>query len=72
MTPGGSGAGVVEVDRPRRPGPSRGHGPAKDGVGLRWKVLGRNRRTIALDLSAPGGPALAARAARPGPVAPVP
>jgi crotonobetainyl-CoA:carnitine CoA-transferase CaiB-like acyl-CoA transferase len=43
------------VEHPARPDPSRGHGPAKDGVGLWWKVLGRNKRTITLDLSAPGG-----------------
>lgn len=38
-----------------RPDPSRGHGPAKDGVGLWWKLLGRNKRTMTLDLSTPGG-----------------
>ena len=41
---------------PGRPDPARGHGPSKDGVGLWWKVLGRNKRTITLDLSRePGG-----------------
>lgn len=44
------GADVVKVEHPNRPDPSRGHGPSKDGVGLWWKVLGRNKRTIALDL----------------------
>jgi crotonobetainyl-CoA:carnitine CoA-transferase CaiB-like acyl-CoA transferase len=52
---GDFGADVVKVEHPARPDPSRGHGPAKDGVGLWWKVLGRNKRTITLDLSAPGG-----------------
>ncbi|MEW2635887.1 CoA transferase [Streptomyces sp. NPDC048389] len=52
---GDFGAEVVKVEHPTRPDPSRGHGPAKDGVGLWWKVLGRNKRTITLDLSAPGG-----------------
>ncbi|NEE60470.1 CoA transferase, partial [Streptomyces sp. SID8455] len=33
----------------------RGHGPAKDGIGLWWKLLGRNKRNLTLDLSAPGG-----------------
>ncbi|MFJ8232021.1 CaiB/BaiF CoA transferase family protein [Streptomyces sp. NPDC094448] len=52
---GDFGAEVVKVEHPRRPDPSRGHGPAKDGIGLWWKLLGRNKRTITLDLSAPGG-----------------
>ncbi|TXS50982.1 CaiB/BaiF CoA transferase family protein [Streptomyces sp. t39] len=52
---GDYGAEVVKVEHPTRPDPSRGHGPAKDGVGLWWKVLGRNKRTITLDLSTPGG-----------------
>ncbi|MFJ2023165.1 CaiB/BaiF CoA transferase family protein [Streptomyces sp. NPDC087897] len=52
---GDFGADVIKVEHPRKPDPSRGHGPAKDGVGLWWKLLGRNKRTLALDLSAPGG-----------------
>ncbi|MFC8507113.1 CaiB/BaiF CoA transferase family protein [Streptomyces sp. NPDC057411] len=55
MMLGDFGAEVVKVEHPRRPDPSRGHGPAKDGVGLWWKVLGRNKRTMTLDLSTPGG-----------------
>ncbi|WP_381799564.1 CaiB/BaiF CoA transferase family protein [Streptomyces niveus] len=52
---GDFGAEVVKVEHPTRPDPSRGHGPAKDGVGLWWKILGRNKRTITLDLGAPAG-----------------
>ncbi|MPY50809.1 CaiB/BaiF CoA transferase family protein [Streptomyces acidicola] len=52
---GDFGAEVIKVEHPRRPDPSRGHGPSKDGVGLWWKLLGRNKRTMALDLSKPGG-----------------
>ncbi|MCL7378763.1 CaiB/BaiF CoA-transferase family protein [Streptomyces sp. 35G-GA-8] len=52
---GDFGAEVIKVEHPRRPDPSRGHGPAKDGVGLWWKLLGRNKRTITLDLATPGG-----------------
>ncbi|MEL3950057.1 CaiB/BaiF CoA transferase family protein [Streptomyces sp. LNU-CPARS28] len=52
---GDFGADVVKVEHPTRPDPSRGHGPAKDGVGLWWKLLGRNKRTMTLDLSTPGG-----------------
>ncbi|MFE5047187.1 CaiB/BaiF CoA transferase family protein [Streptomyces sp. NPDC056637] len=49
------GADVIKVEHPRKPDPSRGHGPSKDGVGLWWKFLGRNKRNITLDLSTPGG-----------------
>jgi crotonobetainyl-CoA:carnitine CoA-transferase CaiB-like acyl-CoA transferase len=52
---GDFGAEVIKVEHPGRPDPSRGHGPAKHGTGLWWKVLGRNKRTITLDLSKPGG-----------------
>ncbi|MFF9620861.1 CaiB/BaiF CoA transferase family protein [Streptomyces griseosporeus] len=52
---GDFGADVVKVEHPAKPDPSRGHGPAKDGIGLWWKVLGRNKRAITLDLSRPGG-----------------
>ncbi|MFF0202946.1 CaiB/BaiF CoA transferase family protein [Streptomyces sp. NPDC005017] len=60
---GDFGAEVVKVEHPRRPDPSRGHGPDKDGVGLWWKMLGRNKRTITLDLSRPGGRATLLRLA---------
>ncbi|CAL9396403.1 Succinyl-CoA--L-malate CoA-transferase beta subunit [Streptomyces sp. enrichment culture] len=52
---GDFGAEVVKVEHPAKPDPSRGHGPSKDGVGLWWKMLGRNKRAITLDLSRPGG-----------------
>ncbi|MFJ9816293.1 CaiB/BaiF CoA transferase family protein [Streptomyces sp. NPDC101151] len=60
---GDFGAEVIKVEHPGRPDPSRGHGPAKQGAGLWWKVLGRNKRTITLDLSKPGGRALLLRLA---------
>ncbi|MEU2058750.1 CoA transferase [Streptomyces sp. NPDC013455] len=60
---GDFGAEVIKVEHPRRPDPSRGHGPARDGVGLWWKVLGRNKRTVTLDLSTPGGRATLLRLA---------
>ncbi|MGW1588956.1 CaiB/BaiF CoA transferase family protein [Streptomyces sp. NPDC002386] len=60
---GDYGADVIKVEHPGRPDPSRGHGPAKHGVGLWWKVLGRNKRTITLDLSRPGGRATLLRLA---------
>ncbi|MEC4571989.1 CaiB/BaiF CoA transferase family protein, partial [Streptomyces virginiae] len=52
---GDFGAEVVKVEHPTVPDPSRGHGPAKDGIGLWWKLLGRNKRAMTLDLSTPGG-----------------
>ncbi|PZT74565.1 MULTISPECIES: CaiB/BaiF CoA transferase family protein [unclassified Streptomyces] len=52
---GDFGAEVIKVEHPVRPDPSRGHGPAKDGIGLWWKILGRNKRNLTLDLSAPEG-----------------
>lgn len=60
---GDFGAEVVKVEHPAKPDPSRGHGPAKNGVGLWWKLLGRNKRTITLDLSRPGGRATLLRLA---------
>ncbi|MFF7275900.1 CoA transferase [Streptomyces griseorubiginosus] len=52
---GDFGAEVVKIEHPTKPDPSRGHGPSKDGIGLWWKLLGRNKRNITLDLSKPGG-----------------
>lgn len=52
---GDFGADVIKVEHPGRPDPSRGHGPTKDGVGLWWKLLGRNKRNLTLDLACPGG-----------------
>jgi crotonobetainyl-CoA:carnitine CoA-transferase CaiB-like acyl-CoA transferase len=49
------GAEVIKVEHPRKPDPSRGHGASKDGIGLYWKVIGRNKRTMTLDLSTPEG-----------------
>lgn len=52
---GDFGAEVIKIEHPHRPDPSRGHGPAKDGIGLWWKLLGRNKKAMTLDLSHPGG-----------------
>ena len=58
---GDFGADVIKIEHPRRADASRGHGPAKDGVNLWWKTLGRNKRTVTLDLSTPDGAALLLR-----------
>lgn len=55
MLLGDFGANVIKVEHPQRGDPSRGHGHAKDGIGLWWKVLSRNKRAIAVDLSAEEG-----------------
>ncbi|WP_019484095.1 MULTISPECIES: CaiB/BaiF CoA transferase family protein [unclassified Arthrobacter] len=52
---GDMGADVVKVEHPNRPDPARGHGPSKDGQNLWWKTLGRNKRTVAIDLHTEGG-----------------
>src|SRR6476659_2109945 len=49
------GADVIKIEHPSRVDPARGHGPSKDGEGLWFKALGRNKRLITLDLSKPGG-----------------
>ncbi len=54
---GDFGADVVKVEHPKGD-PVRLHGPTKDGVPLWWKVVGRNKRAVTLDLSKPAGQAL--------------
>ncbi|SDR16875.1 CaiB/BaiF CoA transferase family protein [Thermostaphylospora chromogena] len=60
MLLGDFGADVIKVEHPSRPDPSRGHGPG----GLWWKMLGRNKRTMTLDLSTPEGQDLLVELAR--------
>lgn len=59
---GDFGADVIKVEHPRGD-PLRGHGYRKDGVPLWWKVVGRNKRTITLDLGQPEGQAVLRRLA---------
>ncbi len=49
---GDFGADVTKLEHPRRPDAARGHGASKDGIGLWFKTLGRNKRLATLDLSA--------------------
>ena len=49
------GADVIKIEHPSKPDPARGHGAAKDGVGLWFKTLSRNKRLITLSLSEPAG-----------------
>jgi crotonobetainyl-CoA:carnitine CoA-transferase CaiB-like acyl-CoA transferase len=63
MLLGDYGAEVVKVEHPQRPDPARGHGPSKDGAGLWFKALARNKRLVTLDLSKPAGADLVLRLA---------
>ena len=49
---GDFGADVLKIEHPRMPDPSRAHGPSKDGIGLWWKMLGRNKQPLTLDFGA--------------------
>ncbi|WP_214416565.1 CaiB/BaiF CoA transferase family protein [Sphaerisporangium fuscum] len=60
MLLGDFGAEVIKVEHPAKPDPSRGHGPG----GLWWKMLGRNKRTITLNLSTTEGQDLLVALAR--------
>jgi crotonobetainyl-CoA:carnitine CoA-transferase CaiB-like acyl-CoA transferase len=47
---GDYGAEVIKVEHPRKPDSMRTHGRSKDGVPLWWKMIGRNKRCVGLDL----------------------
>ena len=49
------GADVVKVEHPERADSLRHHGPHRDGHGLWFKMVGRNKRCVGLDLSHPDG-----------------
>ena len=57
------GADVVKVEHPGGD-PLRTHGHVKDGHGLWWKMLARNKWTVTIDLSTPDGQALVRDLAR--------
>lgn len=48
------GAEVIKVEHPRGD-PARTHGASRDGVGLWWKMLGRNKKSVTLYLGSPEG-----------------
>jgi crotonobetainyl-CoA:carnitine CoA-transferase CaiB-like acyl-CoA transferase len=54
MLLGDYGADVLKIEHPRGD-PARTHGHGKDGHGLWWKVIARNKRTATLVLSRPEG-----------------
>lgn len=51
---GDAGADVIKIEHPRGDA-ARHHGYHKDGIPLWWKVVGRNKRTMTLNLSNPEG-----------------
>jgi len=51
---GDFGADVIKVEHPKGD-PVRYHGHRKDGVPLWWKMIGRNKRAVSLNLSSPEG-----------------
>jgi crotonobetainyl-CoA:carnitine CoA-transferase CaiB-like acyl-CoA transferase len=54
MVLGDYGAEVIKVEHPRGD-PARTHGHSKDGHGLWWKVISRNKRAVTLNLGHPEG-----------------
>ena len=49
------GADVVKIEHPKKGDSLRNHGPHRDGHGLWFKMVGRNKRCVGLDLSHPDG-----------------
>ena len=45
------GADVIKIEHPQAGDSLRGHGAQKDGRGLWWKLVARNKRCVGLDLS---------------------
>src|ERR1044071_4994598 len=54
MLLGDWGADVIKVEHPRGD-PARTHGWNREGHGLWWKVIARNKRTVTLNFSKPEG-----------------
>ncbi|XVQ15739.1 CaiB/BaiF CoA transferase family protein [Spirillospora sp. CA-255316] len=49
------GAEVIKVEPPRTGDPMRTWGDRKDGIGLVWKSISRNKKCVTLDLRRPAG-----------------
>lgn len=58
------GADVLKIEHPRHGDPIRTWAPIKNGVSLWWKMTGRNKRLITLDLSRSEGQELALKLVR--------
>lgn len=57
------GADVIKVEQPRSGDPIRSWGHQRDGVGLMWKSVSRNKRSITCNLRVPEGQDLVRRLA---------
>jgi crotonobetainyl-CoA:carnitine CoA-transferase CaiB-like acyl-CoA transferase len=62
---GDFGAEVIKIEHPRGD-PARTHGVRKDGVGLWWKMLARNKKAITLYLGSARGQELFRASTKPG------
>ena len=60
MVLGDFGADVIKVEHPKGD-PARTHGWNREGHGLWWKVISRNKRTMTLNFSKPEGQAILRR-----------
>jgi crotonobetainyl-CoA:carnitine CoA-transferase CaiB-like acyl-CoA transferase len=49
------GADIIKVEQPGAGDPMRTWGDRKDGIGLAWKSVSRNKRCVTLDLRVPDG-----------------
>ena len=58
------GAEVIKVEQPGAGDPMRTWGDRKDGIGLVWKSVSRNKRCVTLDLRQAEGQELLPPAAR--------
>ena len=58
------GAEVIKVEQPGAGDPMRTWGPRRDGIGLVWKSVSRNKRCVTLDLRPADGPGAVPPAAR--------
>jgi crotonobetainyl-CoA:carnitine CoA-transferase CaiB-like acyl-CoA transferase len=57
------GAEVLKIEQPQGGDPIRGWGVQKDGVGLMWKSIGRNKKSVTVDLRTSDGQELVRRLA---------
>lgn len=56
---GDFGAEIIKVEAPGMPDPARGWGAAKkNGIGLYWPIIARNKKSLTLNLREPDGQAI--------------
>ena len=64
MLLGDLGADVIKIEHPQHGDAIREHGPSKDGIGLWWTEMSRNKRLVTLYLGDPAGRDVFVRLAR--------